>query len=201
MTPTTIVVELESSDGRQQLAGIDSRTARHLWHVPVGGGGGYYPPRTADGVTIAGIIPGVASNTATYSAFDLRDGRLLWRRYRRTVEAGSSGELEAAGTGLALFVQEGTHTLQALDLRTGNLRWKRSLAGWRPDGYSEVVAGAGSVAVIDPGKLTVLDARDGTLRWSRPLPTAGLRAHAPAAILAGQLIIPSISSAWTPYNE
>jgi hypothetical protein len=68
-------------------------------------------------------------------------------------------------------------------------------------GYSEIDAREGSVAVIDQDEVTVLDARGGTPRWSRPLPTAGLRAHAPAAILDGQLLIPSISSAWAPYDE
>jgi outer membrane protein assembly factor BamB len=204
VTPTRIVLITQSSAGpgfRQQLTGIEPRTGRRLWRVPVGGEGGFYAPRTADGVTIVGSIPGAASNTATYSAFDLRDGRLLWRQQRRSVDVGSSGELEATGAGLALFVQAGTQTLQAFDLRTGTPRWKRHLVGWRTGGYSEVVAGAGSVAVADPGKLTVFEARDGTARWSKPLPTAGQRAHAPAAILNGQLLIPSISSAWTPYDE
>jgi outer membrane protein assembly factor BamB len=201
MTPTAIVLDVESSDGRQQLAGIDPRTGRRLWRVTVGGVGGLYAARTADGVAIAGTVPGAASNTATYSAFDLRDGQLLWRQQRRTVAIASTGELEAAGAGLAPFVLEGTQTLDALDLRTGTLTWKRHLAGWQPNGSSEIVAGAGLVAVIDHDKLNVFDARDGTTRWSRPLPTAGLRAHAPAAILNGQLLIPSISSAWTPYDE
>jgi hypothetical protein len=31
----------------------------------------------ADGITIVGTAPGAASNTATHSAFDLRDGRAL----------------------------------------------------------------------------------------------------------------------------
>jgi outer membrane protein assembly factor BamB len=204
MTPTTILLIVQSSSGpgfRQEVGAIDARTGRRLWSATVGGEGGFYAPRTADGVTIVGTIPGATSNTATYSAFDLRDGRLLWRQQRRTVEVGSPGELEAAGAGLALFVQEGTQTLQALDVRTGTLRWKHHLVGWRTRGSSEVVAGAGSVAVIDQGKVTVFDARDGTRRWSRPLLSAGLRAHAPAAILNGQLLIPSISSAWTPYDE
>lgn len=204
MTATTIVLMAQSSTdrgARQEIRAIDARTAQQLWRMPVSGESGFYAPRTADGVTIVGTIPGATSNTAAYRAFDLRHGRLLWRQQRRSVEVGTPGELSAVGAGLALFVNESTQTLQALDIRTGGLRWKRDLAGWRPGGYSEVVAGAGSVAVIDQNKLTVFDAHDGTARWSRRLPTAGLRAHATAAILNGQLLIPSISSAWTPYDE
>jgi outer membrane protein assembly factor BamB len=202
MTPTEIVLATQSSGGPrfwEQLTALDPSTGRRLWRRTVGGDGGYYPPRTADGVTIVGTVPGAASNTATYSAFELRDGRRLWRQQRRTVLVDPAGELEAAGAGLALFVH--ADTLEAVDLRTGALRWKRRLMGWRSGGYSQIVAGARSVAVIDQDKLTLLDARDGAPLWSSPLPTAGLRAHAPAAISDGQLFIPSISSSWTPYDE
>jgi outer membrane protein assembly factor BamB len=202
ITPSRIVLAVQSSGGRgfqQRLAGLDARSGRLLWRQAVGGEGGYFAPRTADGVTIAGTAPGAASNAATYTAVDLRDGRRLWRSQRRDVLAEPVGELQAAGAGLALFVHDGT--LQALDLRTGALRWTRRLDGWRDGGSSQIVAGAGAVAVVDQERVTVLEARTGAPRWSRPLATGGLRAHAAAAISAGQLLIPSISSAWAPYDE
>jgi outer membrane protein assembly factor BamB len=199
VTPAVVVLATLSSGGQQQLAAIDARSGRRLWRETVGGEGGFSLPRAADGVTIVGTIPGSTSNTATDSAYDIRTGRLLWRRQHRSVSTASSGDVQALGAGLALIVED--DTLQALDSRTGVMRWKRRLIGWRPDGSSQIVAGAGSVAVIDQAKVTVLDARDGATHWLRRLPTAALRAHEPAVIDDGQLLIPSISAEWKPYDE
>jgi outer membrane protein assembly factor BamB len=197
LTPSEVVLEAESPDGRQQLVAIDASAGRPLWRQTVEGDGRFFPPRTADGVTIAGTIPGAASNTATYTALELKDGRRLWSVQHRTVSTGSTGDLHAAGAGLALMVDG--DALHALDIRTGVLRWKRRLAGWSPS--SRIVAGARWVVVIDKDRVTVLNARDGTRHWSRPLSATGLRAHGPAAIVDGQLLIPLIPATWPPDDE
>jgi outer membrane protein assembly factor BamB len=162
---------------------------------------GVYPARVGGGVNVVGTPPGPASNTATYTARDQRTGRVLWRKERRSTIDDSSGQLQAVGNGLALFVQPQTDTLEAFALRSGALRWRRQLPRWMPGGSSQVVADAGAVAVIGQDEIAVLDARTGRTRWSKPLSTAGLRVHAPAAIRDEQILIPSISSGYTPVDE
>jgi outer membrane protein assembly factor BamB len=169
--------------------------------APLRGTSASYPSRSADRVTIVGTPPGPASNTATYAARDARTGRTLWRKQRRTTTDDPTGQLKAISDGLALFVQPETDLLQAFALRSGDLRWTHHLRDWRPGGHDQVIAGEGAVAVIGQGAISVLDARSGRARWTKPLPTDDILAHAPAAILNGQILIPSTSSGYGPLFE
>jgi outer membrane protein assembly factor BamB len=202
VTPKVTVLVTQSTDApdfRQQLTAIDPTSGQRVWRQTIGGNGGLAAPAAADGVTVVGWAPPYRMNVRmTYGAYDVRTGRRLWLRRQPASSNGPPDELEAIGSGIAVFVRVGM--LSALDLRSGAVRWRRQLTGWRA-GYSQVVAAEGSVAVIDQGRVTVLRASDGDWRWSAALATDGLRLHFPAAISGGLLIIPATSSGWTPYDE
>ena len=178
-----------------ELTALDPASGRRLWRQTLGPTGGFGAPSGADGVVLAGwegATRSLAENArVSYAAFDAASGRRLWLRRGFL-------DLEAAGSGLALFEQHAT--IEADDLRTGALRWHRRLPGWRA-GYRMIVAGEGAVAVIDRDRVTVLRSRDGAVSWSRRLPTDGLAAYGPSAISAGMLVIPGQSSSFTPYDE
>jgi outer membrane protein assembly factor BamB len=190
----------------EELDAYSAATGALRWHRPDPGACAgtwqrVYPTKTGGGVRIVGTPPGAASNTATYTAYDQATGRELWQKSRRTTIDDGGGQVEAIGNGMALFVQPGTDTLDAFDLRSGALRWHRHLDSWVPGGASQVVAGAGAVAVIDQGAITVLDGATGKRRWMKPLTSKGMRGHATAAIGHGQVVVPSTSTGYGPVDE
>jgi outer membrane protein assembly factor BamB len=160
-----------------------------------------YPAKTAEGVTITGTPPGANSNTASYIARDRRTGRILWRKERRTTIDDRTGQLKAISDGLALFVQPATGKVEAFALRSGTLRWTRIVPSWEPNGFSQLVAGSGFVAVLSQRELVVLDAARGSTQWSTPLSVAGIYEQPPAMIYGRQLLIPSNSTAYAPLGE
>jgi outer membrane protein assembly factor BamB len=203
-TPTRSVLVTQSSNGpgfEEQLTALDPRSGQRIWKRTLGESGGVEGPSGADGVVVVGFGPSnpSSSNVAfTYAAFDLEHGTPLWRRDQPARYNSLTGELEATGSGLALFVHDGT--LEARDLRTGVRHWTKRLQGWRT-GYSQIVAQDGSIAVIDQDRVSVFAAADGAERWSATLPTKGLRAHFPVAVSGHLLLVPATSNDWIPYDE
>ena len=193
---------------RSRLVAIDRASGRQLWQRTLPSSLGL--PAGADGVVVESwqtVAPYVADpsqltaptlQTVTTAAFDVRTGRRLWHR----VTPGGSGLFAenpfTAGSGLALSVRDGM--LEALDLHTGAPRWRVPLAPGAHHGYGSIVAGEGSVAVVDGTSVSVLDARDGSTRWSEPVSGSGMASIGPAVLAGGLLLVPSTSRSFIPFN-
>ncbi|MEV6331696.1 PQQ-binding-like beta-propeller repeat protein [Streptomyces sp. NPDC051909] len=177
--------------GRAQICGSARRAGEGVLLVAYGTessatGGGSGKPAS----------PGKGKGCSTVLAFDMKDGRELWR-VPRTVSDGrfaGDGFLDAGG-GLALIRDErteqdvrtpgGNHALRALDLRTGKARWTAALPGtcgvWDTfvgEDQVHAVLACGGEDADDPGsdsggdvELTAaaFDRGTGALKWNVPI--------------------------------
>ena len=104
VTPTEAILVTQGSDDPvvERLTALDPASGRRLWRQTLGPTGGFGAPSGADGVVLAGWEGATRSLAETarvsYAAFDAGSGRRLWLRRGFL-------DLEAAGSGLALFEQ------------------------------------------------------------------------------------------------
>lgn len=161
-----------------------------LWQTKIGEGSGddgriLTPPVIADGriFTIDAI--------AEISAFDAKNGKLLWRIDPRL----EGGEGDGFGGGLAyaagsLFVATGFGHVLALDPNNGAERWREDIG--IPMRAAPVVAGGRIFVVTYNNQLWALSATDGAVQWSNSgiAETAGLLGAASPAVDNGIVIAP-----------
>jgi outer membrane protein assembly factor BamB len=139
------------------------------------------------------------------SAFDTRDGKLLWRNDHKGEFPATSPEFGTAMSplidGATLIVHAGgsrNGALTAYDAATGAVRWR-----WKGDGpayASPVIASFGGTRQVitqTQGNLVGISARDGTLLWQIPFTTAYEQNIVTPLVVDGVLIYGGINKPTT----
>lgn len=136
------------------------------------------PGPAAEGSPVSVVVSpaGALVSTGPGSAewFDRRPGAarpsvLLGRPVAQAPDDGSTPEVVLLEQGLRLV---------AVEAASGAVLWERPEAPWR-----QVARRAGSVLVVEPGRITRVDARTGEERWVRPSGARPERPPGPGAFL------------------
>ncbi len=134
------------------------------WRVDIGAGGGYRRKILAQPVAANGVVY-VMDSDAVVSAFDIANGRRVWRFDTRLEDDDSTN----VGGGLAidqgtLYTVNGLAELVALDAAKGTVRW-RSKFGAPTRSAPTVVEGRLFVTTIED-RLLALATDDGRQLWT-----------------------------------
>lgn len=155
--------------------------AQQVWTATIGEGGGYREKITAQPLIANGRVFTMDSD-AVVSAFDLADGRRVWRtetqaKKNRSSNVGGGVAVEAG----RVYVSTGRGDLLALDAGSGKILW-RTWLGAPARSAPTVAAGRVYLSTIDD-RMLALDAEHGGKLWSyqaQAATTAVLGEPAPA---------------------
>ncbi|MFC5747744.1 PQQ-binding-like beta-propeller repeat protein [Actinomadura rugatobispora] len=165
------------SERRDVLSCLDTATGRRLWSVRLDGS-----PGTLRRVLVSGAVALVRTRSALH-AFDLRTGRLLWRRERNaggprslTVTVGGGLVHDSANEENASSIAS-RHALQGYEVGSGRLRWTtvvqpRVSTAEAPIYAAGLLLGTAVMAGVSSNSETfayAVDAATGRQRWSRRL--------------------------------
>ncbi len=144
--------------------GGGSATLQPAWRSSIGEGGGYRRKITAQPLVAGGRVFTMDSD-AVVTAFDLADGRRIWRTDTQGEKDRSTnvgGGIAVAGD--AMYASTGRGEVLALDAGTGAIRWRKGLDS--PGRSAPCVAeGRLFVTTLD-NRLLSLKAADGERQWS-----------------------------------
>lgn len=142
-------------------------------------------PTVGDGGVFTVLRRGAARAEAHVERRNLRDGRLLWRRFLCTGDTPGRGQIQEAScnaptvVGDSVYIGSNLGALFCLDVRDGEVRWAtaypRGVAGRlaQPDGAllrvpsaPLVDAGRVYVAPVDSRRVVAVGAGDGAMLWT-----------------------------------
>ncbi|MBI4183271.1 MAG: PQQ-binding-like beta-propeller repeat protein [Proteobacteria bacterium] len=166
---------------------------RMVWRANIGSGSSTRQRLITPPVAAAGKVFAMDSG-GNVSAFDIRDGRRLWRT--ETLPGDERDGLLGGGVAFndgRVFVASGLAEVLALDAEKGEVRWRRSLLG-PMRAPPTVIDGRLFVVTVD-NQLFAVSAEDGSTLWSHRgiSETASLLgAASPAA--DGEVVVAAYSS-------
>jgi outer membrane protein assembly factor BamB len=158
------------------------RASGRAWHVTA-------PPIVADGRIY------VMDGAATVSAYDVQDGRDIWRSNLAVI---SKRDREGFGGGLAydqgkIFVSSGYRFVAAIDAATGKLLWRQSTDA--PVHAAPTVSGGRVIVESTDDNLMTYDEETGAPGWTYQAlsePARMLEATSPA--VSGDAVVASFAS-------
>jgi outer membrane protein assembly factor BamB len=171
--PKVVLPPAVSNAGWPQAGGNPAHLMGHLaandhltevWKADIGEGGGYRQILMAQPVVSGGTVFAMDSS-AEVSAFNLADGRKLWRVDTKPKDADSTNVGGGIGVdGSVLYAVNGLSQLVALDVGTGKEIWRRDLGV--PGRSAPMIAdGRLFVTTIDD-RLLAFAAADGRPLWN-----------------------------------
>lgn len=163
-------------------------TIRKVWTADVGSSGGRYGRVTAQPVVDGGRVFAMDAHDVV-SAFDVKNGRRLWRLNPEP----KGDDDETYGGGIAVggsraYIATGYGTVDAVDAATGKRIWTRDI-GVPIHGAPTLADGRVFVITVE-NQLNVLAAADGRLLWTHsgiPEPASLLGGASPA--VAGDIVV------------
>ena len=143
---------------RVGLFAYDAGTGRLKWHTPLPEDSLSLSTPCICGGNVFVVLKRESAFTGFVSCFDLKSGRLAWRR-----EIADAGDASPACDGKQIYIVELQGIVSCLRISDGNIRWTTRLEGG--SSCSPSVAGSYLYLGDREGHLYAIDTRSGKIVW------------------------------------